>query len=142
MRKGDLNATQLRDINVFNLILDCDGWVDQGETEKRFDAGEQVNPEGLRVIVRNNTRIQARFHAPVNMISLRITDIYRNENVQFHFLFDNRPERILEWLTSAKNELTLETYPDKLKDANGCCEMILLEVSDTEIYEVKPPTRI
>lgn len=142
MRKGDLNSTQLRDINVFNLILDCDGWVDQYDTEKKFDSGELVNPEGLRIAIQNNIRLQVRFHAPVNMISLRITDIYKNDNIQFHFLFDNRPERILEWLVAVKNELNFESYPEKLKEADGRCEMILLEVSDTEIYEVKPPTRI
>lgn len=142
MRKADLTATQLRDLNLFNLILECDGWVDQYETEKRLDAGELVNPEGSRAAHGEGTILQARFHAPVNMISLRITDLSREDKVQFHFLFDNRPERILEWLIEIRDELNLDSYPDLLKEANGRCEMILLEVSETEIYEVKPPTSV
>jgi hypothetical protein len=142
MRKADLTATQLRDVNMFNLILECDNWVDQFDTEKKLDAGELVNPEGLRATHQNGVSLIARFHAPVNMISLRIKDLYQEDEVQFHFLFDNRPERILEWLAEVKNDLNLETYPELLKEADGRCEMILLEVSDTEIYEVKPPTAI
>ncbi|MEL7340242.1 MAG: hypothetical protein AAGM67_07135 [Bacteroidota bacterium] len=142
MRKADLTETQLRDVNLFNLILECDGWNDQYDTEKRLDAGELVNPEGVRVTYGEGTVLQARYHAPVNMISLRITDLNRDDKVQFHFLFDNRPERILEWLVEVKGELNFDTYPEMLKEADGKCEMILLEVSETEIYEVKPPTSV
>lgn len=140
MRKADLTATQLRDLSMFNLILECDGWIDQFDTEKQFDAGELVNPEGLRVAHDRGITLMARFHAPVNMISLRITDVNQEDKVQFHFLFDNRPERILEWLVEVRASLNLESYPELLKEADGRCEMILLEVSETEIYEVKPPT--
>lgn len=107
-----------------------------------MDSGLNVNPEGYRVISGDNTILQAKFHAPVNMISLSITDLYLEEKVQFHFLFDNSPERILEWLVSISDQLNMDTYPDLLKHADGKCEMILLEVSDSEIYEVKPPTSV
>lgn len=142
MRKAELTETQLRDLNIFNLILEYQGWTDQQGIEKRFDAGEMVNPEGIRVKSGNNVILQARFHAPVNMISLRITDTYLDEKVQFHFLYDTKPERILEWIVDISDELALDNYPELLKQANGKCEMILLEVSDTEIYEVKPPTSV
>lgn len=140
MRKSELSPTQLRDWNVFNLLLEHNGWVDTRETEKLLDAGESVNPEGLREWRQTNGMLQARFHAPVNMISLRITDNLLEEMVQFHFLYDHKPERILEWMVEVADTLSLESYPELLKQADGRCEMILLEVSDTEIYEVKPPT--
>ena len=139
MRKTELSPTQIRDLSVFNLLLEHHGWVDHMDTEKRLDAGEMVNPEGLRETYGSQLVLQARFHAPVNMISLRITDTLLDDKVQFHFLFDDRPERILEWMVSVCDELNLDTYPELLKKAEGKCEMILLEVSDTEIYEVKPP---
>ncbi len=142
MRKAELTKTQLRDLNVFNLILEYQGWADQQEIEKRLDAGELVNPEGIRVKSGQNAMLQARFHAPVNMISLRITDLSSDEKVQFHFLYDDRPERILEWISEIGDQLSLDTYPDLLKQADDKCEMILLEVSDTEIYEVKPPASV
>ncbi|MEL6673442.1 MAG: hypothetical protein AAFR61_14655 [Bacteroidota bacterium] len=142
MRKAELTTSQLRDLNVFNLLLEQHNWIDVEDTEKRLDQGEVVNPEGFREIYNQNVSLQARFHAPVNMISLRITDTQLEERVQFHFLFDNRPERILEWIVSICDELSLDSYPELLKLANGKCEMILLEVSDTEIYEVKPPTSV
>ena len=142
MRKVEMTKPQLRDLNIFNLILESNGWVDQDDIEKRLDNGETVNPEGLRMISGQSAILQARFHAPVNMISLRITDLLIDERVQFHFLYDDRPERILEWIVSVTDQLSMDTYPDLLKTANGRCEMILLEVSDTEIYEVKPPTSV
>lgn len=141
MRKAELTSTQLRDLRVFNLILDHNDWIDLNDTEKKMDMGENVNPEGLRETYSAHVVLQARFHAPVNMISLRIMDTKFDERVQFHFLFDDRPERILEWMVEVSDELNLETYPEMLKLADGKCEMILLEVSDTEIYEVKPPTK-
>lgn len=142
MRKSELSENQVRDLGVFNLILDCNGWADQNNTEKKLDSGLNVNPEGYRVISGDNTILQARFHAPVNMISLSITDLYLEEKVQFHFLFDNQPERVLEWLVSISDQLNMDTYPDLLKHADGKCEMILLEVSESEIYEVKPPASV
>lgn len=140
MRKAELTKTQLRDLQIFNLILESNGWMDQEEVEQRLDAGELVNPEGVRIINGRHAVLQARFHAPVNMISLRITDVFLEEKVQFHFLYDERPERILEWMIAISDALSLDNYPELLKQADGKCEMILLEVSDTEIYEVKPPT--
>lgn len=142
MRKAELTPTQLRDVNIFNLILDYHGWADFENTEKRFDANELVNPEGYRVTHHHHTTLEVRYHAPVNMISLKINDINLDDEVQFHFLFDDRPERILEWMVEVSDSLNLETYPELLKEADGKCEMILLEVSDTEIYEVKPPTSV
>jgi hypothetical protein len=142
MRKVELTPTQLRDLNVFNLIFDLHHWEDGEETEMRMDHGEAVNPEGLRVTNCRNILLEARFHAPVNMISLRLTDLFLEDCVQFHFLYDNQPERIVEWLIQHAEELSLESYPDLLKEADAHCEMILLEVSDTEIYEVKPSANL
>lgn len=141
MQKSDLSKEQLRDLNVFNLILEHHGWTDDEELEALLDAGEVVTPEGYRATSQRGVLLEARYHAPVNMISLQISDQLGGENVQFHFLFDNKPERILEWITQIYEDLTLDTYPEILKQADGKCEMILLEVSDTEIYEVKPPAR-
>ncbi|MEZ4776061.1 MAG: hypothetical protein R3D00_22990 [Bacteroidia bacterium] len=139
MRKAELTPTQLRDLNIFNLILESNGWADYDDTERRFDANQMTNPEGYRIVHHQNTTLEARFHSPVNMISLRISDVFLEDEVQFHFLFDEKPERILEWMVQVNNDLSLDTYPELLKRADGKCEMILLEVSDTEIYEVKPP---
>ncbi|MEM6264332.1 MAG: hypothetical protein AAGI38_17595 [Bacteroidota bacterium] len=141
MRKEDLTSQQIRDLNIFNLLLECDGWVDDEDVENRLDQGEDVNPEGVRNCANGKARLLARYHAPVSMISLRISDLLSKEKVQFHFLFDDRPERILEWLVQHSDELSMENYPEVLKEANGRCEMILLEVSESEIYEVKPPSR-
>lgn len=140
MRKSDLTAQQARDINIFNLILETYDWVDPQDTETRLEEGEMVNPEGYRLKHNRNSLLQVQFHAPVNMISLLITDYSFQDQVQFHFLYDEKPERILEWIVENGEELSLASYPDLLKQANGRCEMILLEVSDSEIYEVKPPT--
>ena len=64
MRKAELTSTQLRDLRVFNLILDHNDWIDLNDTEKRMDMGENVNPEGLRETYSAHVVLQARFHAP------------------------------------------------------------------------------
>ncbi|RMG58786.1 MAG: hypothetical protein D6722_23165 [Bacteroidetes bacterium] len=141
MRKSELSQTQLRDLNVFNLLLEYNGWVDERDTEKRMDAGESMNPEGMRAFYGPRQYLQMRFHAPINMMSLFLEDQQQDETIQVHFLFDSQPERILEWMIQVANDFSLDTYPDLLREADGRCEMILLEVSETEIYEVKPSTK-
>ena len=42
MRKAEMTKPQLRDLNVFNLILESHGWVDQDDIEKRLDNGETL----------------------------------------------------------------------------------------------------
>ncbi|MEO1448379.1 MAG: hypothetical protein AAFV07_02565 [Bacteroidota bacterium] len=141
MRKGDLSSNQLKRLNLFHLITEAYGWEDPHDTEVRMEAGEDLNPEGYRIFRKPGLCLEALFHAPVDMLSLRLSDLHNKERVQFHFLFDHKPERIVEWVVSVADELDINTYPELLQEANGKCEMILLEVSDTEIYEVKPPTK-
>ncbi|MEM7659269.1 MAG: hypothetical protein AAF399_24320 [Bacteroidota bacterium] len=138
MKKSQLSNTQLRDVNVFNLLLEYNGWDDCEDTEYRLDSGEHITPEGCRTYTKSGVILESKFHAPVNMISLAIIDAMADETVQFHFLFEDRPERILEWITEIQADLTLQNYPELLKTTKDRCEMILLEVSETEIYEVKP----
>ena len=139
MEKYNLTNTQLKDLGLFNLILECDGWADTEEHEKRLDRGENVKPEGRRVRSNGQAILEAQFHAPLNMISLRINDVNKADQVLFHFMYDTRPERILEWLVENSQTLCMETYPESFMRLDGKCEMILLEVSKNEIYEVKPP---
>lgn len=138
MRKQDLTATQLRDLSIFYVILEHHGWVDHEGIEARFDAGEKVSPEGQLFTISGHTELRAQFHAPVRMVSLRITDIILEDQVQFHFLYEKNPESLMEWMCNHAEELTLESYPALLKEAEKLCAMILMEVSDQEIYEVKP----
>ncbi len=139
MRKSDLNRDQLYHLSLFNLILECHGWEDVADTELRFDQGELVAPEGNRSFANGNSILEARFHSPINMVTLRVYNNERSQFVTFHFLFDNRPERILEWIAAEGNLLDIENYRNKLKHTEGLCEMTLLEISQSEIYEVRPP---
>lgn len=138
MRKQDLTATQLRDLSIFYVILEHHDWGDLEGVENRFDNGEKVSPEGQVSKIISHTELRAQFHAPVRMISLKITDLILEDQVQFHFLYEKNPESLLEWMCEHADKLTLESYPDLLKDAEKLCAMILMEVSDQEIYEVKP----
>ncbi|GAB4419292.1 MAG: hypothetical protein OHK0039_31530 [Bacteroidia bacterium] len=138
MRKSELTSNQLRDLNIFNLILEHYGWRDEQETEKRMDTGEACNPEGMRAYVNRYHYLQARFHGPINMISLYMEDMQQHDTVQMHFLFDKQPERILEWIGQVGESLSMDNYSGMIREADDRCEMILLEVSETEIYEVKP----
>ncbi len=138
MRKQDLTPAQLRDLTVFYVILEHHDWEDTEGIEQRFDAGEKVSPEGQLTRVFGQTELRAQFHAPVRMVSLRIADLFLEEQVQFHFLYESNPESLLEWMMANAEALTLDSYPDLLKKAEKVCAMILMEVSDQEIYEVKP----
>ncbi len=138
MRKKDLTSTQLRDLSIFYVILEYHGWEDQEGIEDAFDADEKVSPEGQLSCHIGHTELRAQFHAPVRMISLRITDVILEDQVQFHFLYESNPESLLKWICDYAEELSLDTYPERLKDAEKLCAMILMEVSDQEIYEVKP----
>lgn len=138
MRQSELTPTQARDWRLFNLILETYGWDDFDDTEWKMDQGEICTPEGYRSRRNGCSVLEVRYHAPVNMISLRVTDNSSQDNIQLHFLYDDRPERILEWIVAQQEQLDLDSYSDLLKHAQQQCEMILLEKSDMEIYEVKP----
>jgi hypothetical protein len=140
MRYIDLTEDQQRDLNIFNLILEYHDWVDLDECERRMDHGDSVSPEGRRLLCNGDAILDAQFHAPLNMISLQITDLQSFEKVRFHFMFDEKPERLLEWLAEACQTLSFETYPEWLKGTEGKCEMILLDLGKNELYELKPPT--
>ena len=141
MRLSEMTASQAKDLSLFNLILECYGWEDPTDTEGRLEAGENVKPEGFRIWRQGGLMLQARFHAPVNMISLSMIDSLRREKVQFHFIYDHNPAPILEWLVSVMESFNMDTYAELIKDADGKCEVILLEISESEIYEVKPSAR-
>ncbi len=138
MKKLELTQSQLRDLNIFYVILECNGWEDLEDIENKFDNGEKVSPEGQMNRVCGQTELRAQFHAPVRMVSLRITDLFLEEQVQFHFLYESEPEQILEWIVAYADSISLDNYPKLLKQAEQLCAMILMEVSDQEIYEVKP----
>ncbi len=135
----DLNETQVRDLNLFNLILEAHGWHDSDETEKRILAGENQCPEGKQTIVHGTSCLEAQFHAPLNMITLQIKDIIDHDRIRFYFFYDEKVERILEWLAAVSERLNMDSYIECLKEVFGKCEMILLELAKDEIYEVKPP---
>lgn len=135
----DLTDTQKRDLNWFNMILEAHGWHDPDGTESRIEAGEDLCPEGKRMITHDTTSLSVEFHAPLNMITLQIKDIITFEQIRFYFFYDDQVERILEWLTAVSKQLNLETYIECLKEVFGKCEMILIELGKDEIYEVKPP---
>ena len=138
MKKLELTPAQLRDLNIFYVILECNGWEDLEDIETRFDQGEKVSPEGQMNRVCGQTELRAQFHAPVRMVSLRVTDLFLEEQVQFHFLYESQPEQILEWIVAHAESISLDNYPQLLRQAEQLCAMILMEVSDQEIYEVKP----
>jgi hypothetical protein len=135
----DLTDTQKRDLNWFNMILEAHGWHDPEEIEKRIVAGENLCPEGKRMITHTSTSLEVEFHAPLNMITLQIKDIITFEQIRFYFFYDEKIERILEWLASVSDRINLESYIECLKEVFGKCEMILIELAKDEIYEVKPP---
>jgi hypothetical protein len=139
MKKSQLSKTQLRDLNIFHLILECYGWDDKGDTESLLENGMNVVPEGIRSARRRFSDLEAHFHAPLQMISLHIKDRQTNEKVLLHFFFDDAPERILEWLVEVDQRLSIDGYPDLLKRVRGRAEMVLLQFSETEMYEIKLP---
>ena len=141
MRKREMTAFQLRDWSVFHLILEAHGWEDLEETERRLDRGELMKPEAMRSCWMGHLWLTARYHAPVNMISLQLADLQADEKVQGHFLYDGKPDRILEWIVSKAKGLVIRDFEQQVTCAQPHCEMILLEKSDLEIYEVRPEAR-
>jgi len=140
MKKTELNDLQLGQLNLFNLILECNGWEDNLEVEKRLDRGENVKPEGIRNYVNDYSRLEAQFHAPVYMLSLSITDKDSKQNIHLFFFYDDKPHRILEWLVSIKDQLTFQTYAPLLKqfkeNYQQAGDTILLTDSPSTVYEL------
>lgn len=126
---------------MFHLILEAYGWEDLENTEAQFEADQSMKPEAARVLRLSQVELEARYHAPVNMISLRIWGREEGE-LQAHFLYDHRPERIIEWIVQQARDFYPEKFEEQIKEARPYCEMILFEKSNTEIYEVRPGANV
>ena len=136
-----LQTTPIKDIELFHLILEAYHW-DEVKTDTSTDANLYSNrPEATYNYATRNTQMVVKFHEPLNMISLWVADV-RNpkQTLQLHFMYDEQPQRILEWIAAISDELTLDNYPILLKKARGKCEMMLLELANNKMYEVIPPT--
>lgn len=135
-----IKKTTIKDIELFHLILEAYHW-DEVKTETHADKNLYNNqPEAAYSYATRHTKMVVKFHEPLNMISLSVADV-RNakQTLQLHFMYDERPERILEWIATVSNELTIENYPQLLKQAKGKCELMLLELANNKMYEVIPP---
>ncbi|MEO0899027.1 MAG: hypothetical protein AAFY71_21625 [Bacteroidota bacterium] len=137
-----MTKTQLRDLQMFNMILECHGWADPSYTEEKLESGQSVKPEGLQVFRNDRAHLIAKFHAPINMIDLSILDNKRKSSVHFHFIYDQAPEKLLDWMVGIAAELDMESFSALIRGAEGKCDMILMEKSEKEIYEFKPAPQL
>ncbi|MEM9985890.1 MAG: hypothetical protein AAF804_12440 [Bacteroidota bacterium] len=141
MKLNEMTQSQIQDWKMFHLILEAWGWEDVEDSENRLEGGEMLKPEASRLMIHSWATLEARYHAPVNMVSLRIGETTGEDTLQAHFLFDNEPQRILEWIADHGPQMSLESFEEDIRSAEGSCEMILFERSNMEIYEVKPSPR-
>ncbi|MBX7242136.1 MAG: hypothetical protein K1X92_10340 [Bacteroidia bacterium] len=127
---------QLKDIDYVQLILEAYGWAESSNglssVENQAEAGYYTMTE--------NTKLIVSFHEPLNLISLQMDEINSGNSVKLHFMYDNKPQRILEWIVSVHKEINMLNYAALLKTAIGKCEMMLLELKNKKIYEVIPPS--
>lgn len=129
---------KVSDIDLFHLILEAYCWDELKYSEAEASVyGSKA--EATYIYSTKSARFEAKFHQPLNMISLHLQDIFRKQGIQFHFMYSEKPELILEWIAQEASNITLENYPTVLKKAAGKCEMILLELDNNKMYEVIPP---
>ena len=140
MKKSQLTKTQLKHLQHFHLILECDGWVDYLSVEEQFEAGKDMNPEGVMSIREESLILEVQFHVPVQMLSLSISDKRLRQKVDIFFLYDQQPETILEWIVQIRKELNIHTYRTLLNEHKDICKTIFLAESNAENVELKPHT--
>jgi len=140
MKKTQLNTIQQKHLQMFNLILECDGWVDYLSVEEQMEAGKDMNPEGIMGIRSDSLILEAQFHIPVQMISLSISDRVLRRKVDIFFLYDQYPEHIMEWIVEIRPRLSIETYRELLNQNNDICKTIFLAESNPERIELKTHT--
>ncbi len=125
----------LRDIDYVQLILEAYGWA---ENTGSLSCGEN-QPEAGYYIMNEKLNLNVSFHEPLNLITLQMDEISGGNSVKLHFMYDDKPQRILEWIVSVYKEINMTNYASLLKTAIGKCEMMLLELKNKKIYEVIPP---
>ena len=127
----------VNDIDLFHLILEAYNWDEVSYSDDKALYGGKA--EATYAFSTKNALFEAKFHEPLNMISLHLQDIFRQQTIQFHFMYSEKPELILEWIAQEAGNITFDNYPLVLKKAAGKCEMILLELDNKKMYEVIPP---
>ena len=140
MKKSQFTDTQLKHVQIFNLILECDGWVDYLSIESQLNEGRDVSPEGMMSTQNDYVQLEAQLHVPVQMISLSIADSYQKHKADIFFFYDDHPERVLEWMVANRMDLDLESFQDLLRKQPEVCKTILLAESNAESIELKPLT--
>lgn len=140
MKLTQLSETQVKQVNLFNLILECDGWVDEDSVEGRLQEGQDVSPEGKMSIRTDHVILESQLHIPVQMISLSITDRVLKHKVDIFFFYDENPEWVLEWMVSARDQLNLDNFQQLLERNLNICRTILLAETTAESIELKPLT--
>ena len=138
MKKSQLTSSQLKDLNLFILILECHGWEDYLETEKQLNEGKDVNPESVFICREGSISLEVQFHAPVQMISLSISDHSLRQKVDLFFIYEQQPELILEWIVTVKGKVELNNYKELLHASSEICKTILVAESSAEHIELKP----
>lgn len=127
---------KLTDIDLFHLVLEAYSW----DLVAHAAAQGSRQAEAVYEYATRTTTFVTSFHQPLNMISVQVKDTVEGSRfIQLHFMYDEKPERILEWLVAVADKLTMENYHELLKGTQGKCEMMLLELANKKIYELIPP---
>jgi hypothetical protein len=135
MRISDLRPSQLRNMKVFNLLLEYAGWEDVEEVEKRLDSGESVEVIAQQMTCFQGMVLEARLHGFRNCILLDVLDTDSGKQAEIQLYFTEQPDRLLEWLTSHAAILNLQNYAQCLADVAPHCERILVE-AESLVYEI------
>ncbi len=135
-KKNAIKSSNLRDIDYVQLIMEAYNWVEIGIEYRGSNPAEATYYN-----INNNVSLTLEFHQPLNLITLQIEGVHGANSLKLHFMFDNRPQRILEWIVSVQNDININNYTVLLKTAIGKCEMMLLELENKKIYEVVLPSK-
>ncbi len=135
MRISDLTSNQLRNVKIFNLLLEYAGWEDIEEVEKRLMLGEALDSIGQRLMWTTGFVLEARMHAYLNCMMLDVLEVESGKQAEIQLFFQDKPDRILEWLMAEASSMNLQNYAQLLAAIAPACERILVE-AESLVYEI------
>ena len=136
MYKRELNPKQVRDFQVFNLIFDDFGWGDISETERAFDQGGEMSPEGKRDYVSTSSILCVHLHLPLQMLSLQIRDQQTDDYRNLHFIYEYKPDNYLTWIGNVKDDITIHNYPKWVRQTYDLKGIVILQLPDGRLFDL------
>ncbi len=137
MKKCEMSTHQLKSVRHFNVIMDTHGWEDLRHIEEDMDKGMNTIPEGEYTWTNLHYQHTLQLHIPLGMLRLQVVNQQTGEEVLWLMFYRFQPQQIASWIGQHPELINTEELEPLMDACIGECEAIILQDTETELYEIR-----